>query len=211
MKKLIASLTAAAVLGGGAITLTSWLPIGSAGAQTPTTSAPSSSTSPARGGRLKHALDGLVSKGTLTQDQEDAVLSALRDAMAGRRPALRGAIKLAADTIGVEPTDLVKDIRSGKSIADVAKANKVDPQKVIDALVKAGDARIDQALANGTIDKDKADKAKASLPGRAKHLVEFTRQAGTNGSSDSGSSGSGSSGDSGSGGTGANSVDGLFN
>jgi hypothetical protein len=215
MKKLIASLTVAAVLGGGAVTVASWLPIGTAGAQTPTTQAPSSSSG--HGGRVKNALDGLVSKGTITQDQENAVLSAIRQAVAGRWPALRSAIKVAADTIGLEPMDLAKAVRAGQSIADVAKAHNVDPQKVIDALVKAGDARIDQALANGRIDQDKADQAKARLPERAKRLVNFTRPAKANGSSGNGSSGrgsssdGGSSGDSGSDGTGANSVDGLFN
>jgi hypothetical protein len=93
---------------------------------------------------------------------------------------IRGAIGLfgadadaAAKAIGISTDDLKKAVIGGQSLADVAKAHNVDPQKVIDALVAATksqdaqhprpngaaaptDAQITQritALVNGTLPK----------------------------------------------------------
>jgi hypothetical protein len=66
---------------------------------------------------------------------------------AGRRALVhrfgRQALELAAKTIGVKPADLLNEMRAGKSIADVATEHGVQPQTVVDALVKAADAKID--------------------------------------------------------------------
>jgi ribosomal protein S20 len=91
-----------------------------------------------------------------------------------RRHDRRGAVKLAAKTIGIEPKDLATGIRSGKTVAEVAKAHDVDPQKVIDAIVKAGDAKIDQAVKSGKLDGDRAAELKDRLGQRVTKLVNDT-------------------------------------
>src|SRR6478735_1105394 len=55
----------------------------------------------------------------------------------------RHAIGLSAKTIGIPRADLVKELRAGKTIAAVASAHDVTSQKVVDALVKAGTAKIE--------------------------------------------------------------------
>ena len=55
---------------------------------------------------------------------------------------------VAAKTIGVSRQDLVTALRNGQTIADVAKAHHVDPQTVIDAIVKAGSQRLTKAAEN---------------------------------------------------------------
>jgi uncharacterized protein (DUF433 family) len=50
----------------------------------------------------------------------------------------------AAKAIGIEREDLVAELRDGKTIAQVAQAHDVEPQTVIDALVKAGQTRLEQ-------------------------------------------------------------------
>jgi uncharacterized protein (DUF433 family) len=50
----------------------------------------------------------------------------------------------AAKAIGIERADLLAKIRDGKTIAEVAQAHDVDPQTVIDALVKAGQTRLEK-------------------------------------------------------------------
>jgi hypothetical protein len=62
------------------------------------------------------------------------------------RPGLRHprieVLKVAADTLDMTPEDLLKELRDGKSIADVAKEKGVDEQKVVDAIVADGTAKL---------------------------------------------------------------------
>jgi hypothetical protein len=52
------------------------------------------------------------------------------------RPGMRDFMAGAAETLGISVEDLIAEVRSGKSIADIAKENDVDVQAVIDALVE---------------------------------------------------------------------------
>lgn len=85
---------------------------------------------------------------------------------------IRGVVTTAADTIGIEKRDLVSALRDGQSIAQVAEANGVDPQAVVDALVAKGNAKVDEALAEGKIDEARAATAKEKMPERAQKIVE---------------------------------------
>jgi hypothetical protein len=97
------------------------------------------------------------------------------NAQQGKHPRIRkaavGAVKTAADTIGIAPKDLATELKAGKSVADVATEHNVDPQKVIDAIVAKADARIDTAVQNGKLTQDKADKLKAKVPQLATKAV----------------------------------------
>ena len=88
-----------------------------------------------------------------------------------RRAIARHAFLLSAKTIGVSPAELLKDLQSGQTIAQVATAHNVQPQTVIDALVKAADARIEKAKANGKISADRAAKLEAKVPTLAANFV----------------------------------------
>jgi uncharacterized protein (DUF433 family) len=177
MKKLLGSIGIIAVLGAGAFAITTVLP---AGAQSSPPSSSSSGPATKNGGRAaaaKSALDGLVQNGTINTDQENAVIQALKGALAGQghgrleRRIVGGAVKVAADKIGVQPKDLVAAVRSGQSIADVATAHNVNPSDVVKALVDAANQRIDQAVTNNRLPQDKADALKAKVPQLADKLV----------------------------------------
>jgi len=73
-----------------------------------------------------------------------------------RRRLRRAGVKLAAKTIGITPADLVKELRAGKTIAEVATAHGVQPQAVVDALKAAATAKIQAALAAGKITAERA-------------------------------------------------------
>ena len=101
------------------------------------------------------------------------------EAPARRHPALRAhrvkaALKIAATTIGIEPKALAQEIKDGKSVADVAKAHNVDPQKVIDALDAAAAKQIDDAVSSGKLQADRAAKLKDRLDQRIETLVNDT-------------------------------------
>jgi len=57
-------------------------------------------------------------------------------------------LEVAAKTLGLSTDELRTQLRDGKSLAEVAKAQGVDKQKLIDALVAAGEKRLDEAKAN---------------------------------------------------------------
>jgi hypothetical protein len=136
---------------------------------------------------IKAKLDEKVAAGDLTQEQAgqlyeraSTALPSLMDAtppVRGEGPGLKCghilafSLKTAAETIGIEPGKLMEALRSGSTIADVATANGIDPQAVIDALVAEATARIDQAVADGKIDAGRAAEMKANLAGHLTNLV----------------------------------------
>lgn len=81
---------------------------------------------------------------------------------------------VAAKAIGITESELTTALSSGKSMADVAKANNVDPQKVIDALVADQESEIAAALKAGTITQAQADAEKAAVPARIADQVNRT-------------------------------------
>ena len=124
---------------------------------------------------VSEALDDLVADGTITQQQADAVDEALDAARPERvhrhGPHGRGGpfggfftLEAAADAIGIDEEALRDALRDGQTIAEVAAANGVDVQAVIDAMVAAAQERVDEAMAN-------ADERLADLEERITDLV----------------------------------------
>ena len=134
---VIASATAAALLGTAGVSI--------AGAASSGGSPPAaSSTSP-----------------TTTAGTAEPHANAAAPARAGRRllrRLRRGGVRLAARTIGIKPADLVKELRAGKTIADVATEHGVQPQAVVDAIVQAADAKISAAQSKGKLTAARAAK-----------------------------------------------------
>ncbi len=139
---------------------------------------------------LDAKLDEKVLAGDLTQEQADALYARAGTALPtlmdreptpgehrGKiRKAIKGAINTAAEVTGVEPRELVEAIKAGETIADVATANGVDPDTVVDALVSQASAKLDEAVANGRISEEKATEIKGGLEERMTKLVNEGRQ-----------------------------------
>lgn len=91
---------------------------------------------------------------------------------AHRRTVARHVVEISAKTIGgITPQALVSDLRSGQSIAEVAQAHNVAPQGVVNALVRAGDARIGQAVNDHKLTQAQGSKIEEALPGAVTKLV----------------------------------------
>ena len=91
--------------------------------------------------------------------------SPLRSWLKAHRHAIRKAgLAVSAKAIGVTPTDLRTELKSGKSIAQVAAEHNVTAQTVVNDLVTAADAKIAQAVTNKKITSDRATKIEAALP-----------------------------------------------
>lgn len=124
---------------------------------------------------LKAALDALVAKGTITKAQEDAILQAVKDAAPKHEPKPSGPsvrsfvgdlMKATTGYLGLDAKTLLGELRSGKSIADVANglaAQGKSAKGLTDTLVNAADAKVDQAVAANKLTAEQAAALKAKI------------------------------------------------
>ncbi|HZP97513.1 MAG TPA: hypothetical protein VFC31_14430 [Candidatus Limnocylindria bacterium] len=133
-----------------------------------------------KGNKLKDVLDGLVSKGVITQQQEDAILGALKDASGDRDRAavlkriFAGLFDESATYLGVPPAQL-KTKLAGTSLAAIANATAGKSRDGLVAyLTNAADDAIAKAQADGKITEAQADKATAAVPDRVAKFVDHT-------------------------------------
>jgi hypothetical protein len=140
---------------------------------TDTTDTTDESEHPAPGTRLREMLQPLVDDGTIDAAQADAVSSYLAERRIERGPAARPhgglighGLEVVADAIGIDADTLADELRAGATIADIATANGVDPQTVIDAMVAEAQTHLDAAVANGRLDETEAAERAATLEQR---------------------------------------------
>jgi hypothetical protein len=88
-----------------------------------------------------------------------------------RRALRQGVLKVSAATIQISVQELRTDLRNGQSIAQVAQSKGVDPKTVVDAIVKAADAKIAALAQKGRITPERAAKLTARVPDLAQRLV----------------------------------------
>jgi hypothetical protein len=84
---------------------------------------------------------------------------------------LRGAGDVVTKAIGIDRATLRRDLGAGQTIAEIATANHVAPQAVIDALVAAAKTKLDAAVSAGKIPAALATRIEARLPTRVAKLV----------------------------------------
>ena len=126
------------------------------------------------------ALAGATSGSSSTPSQSAAVTAtAAKDthpvlrhrARVRLRRLLRGAAGVVTTTIGIDRPTLREELRSGKTVAEIANEHNVAPQTVIDALVTAATKRLDAAVAAGHLSAARASKIEQRLPDRITKLV----------------------------------------
>ena len=187
MRKVFASIAVVTAVAVGGLTVAAVNPLAAVsakGGQVPTTSQPAADQTGhvhrhgrrhLRGRILNQGLKKVVKDGKITEDQATAVRDAVKDRakLAGKRfaKAHTRTVEAAAQAIGITPDELRTALKGGQSVAQVAQSKQVDPQKVIDALVSAGTARVDQAVTAGKIKAERAAKIKERLPQAAAKIV----------------------------------------
>jgi len=83
-------------------------------------------------------------------------------------------IGAAAKALGITTNELLTDLGKGQSIADVAKAKKVDLNTVIDALVTDAKSKVAAAVKAGDLTQDQATKVETDLKAHITELVNNT-------------------------------------
>jgi hypothetical protein len=133
--------------------------------------------------KVKEALAGLVTDRTLTQDQADKVATTLADTrgMGGFGHGPRGGrggmdLAVAAKTLKLGEDDLREAMRSGDSLAAVAKKQDVTVQVLVDALVKAAKDRQAEDVKEGRLTQEQADQHAGDLTERVTAWVNGTHE-----------------------------------
>ena len=134
---------------------------------------------------IKEALKGLVTDGTITQQQADRVATTLNDSEALHRGGhgghgghggfgLRGGMALgtAAEALGITAEELRTALGEGKTLAEIAEAEGVETDALVDDLVAAATERIEQAVTNDRLTRERADELIAALPERVATAVQ---------------------------------------
>jgi len=141
------------------------------------------------GARLRDTLQTLVDDGTITAEQADAVTARLvenrpdrGDRSEGRGegggPGLFGrgvASEALTDLLGLDAQELRQQLRDGATLSEIATAQGVDPQAVIDELVAELTERVDNAVENGRIDQADADQKLADAEAKITDMVDNGR------------------------------------
>jgi hypothetical protein len=179
MYKRTAGLILSGVLATGAI---------GAVAMTPASATTSDNAVTSRLAGIKSALSGLVSDGTLTQSQANKVASTLDSKLPKGGPGgpgglgghfggmgMRTAHDAAAKALGLTVDKLHTALEGGKSLADVAKAQKVSVSSLVKAMVTAAQGELTAAVKDGTMTQAQADKIKSSLTERITDRVNDVR------------------------------------
>jgi hypothetical protein len=129
------------------------------------------------GDKLKQLLDGLVVKGVITQQQEDAILAAAKDATAKpvrTAKVVRDFLGESANYLGLAPKDLAAKL-PGTSLGKIADAT---PNKnkagLVTALSVAANDDITKALADKKIADDQAKRLRDGLAAEINTFVDRT-------------------------------------
>lgn len=140
--------------------------------------------------RLAGVLAPLVEDGTLTQEQADKVIDALKAERESRSGGIRDRIgggirdrigghlregsEILSQVLGLDQAGLVSALMSGQSVAQIAEAQGVDLQVVIDALVAEARTHTAEAVESGRITQEQADEKLADVEQRITEMVQLT-------------------------------------
>ncbi len=183
MRKKIATVVAGVALGASGMLL--------AGPALAAAGAPDAAAAvTSRVDRVKQALTGLVTDGTLTQAQADKVATTLGNADLGGRgghgpggfgpgggPGRGADLDAAAKALGVTAADLRTALQGGRTLAQVAADKRVPVATLVTALVDAEKAELAQAVKDGRLTQAQADQRGADLTARVTDRVNATRPA----------------------------------
>ena len=128
---------------------------------------------------IRGALDGLVSEGTITAAQADAVAAALAEKLprggGPHGPGMRGpgpALDVLADALGMTPDEVRTALMDGTSVADLAQEKGVALATVVDALVAEAKAHLDEEVAEGDLTQQEADERLEEIRTRIGEMVQ---------------------------------------
>ncbi len=132
-------------------------------------------------GQMNERIDQAVADGEMTQEVADELRAELAADVADKvnegfdrhdgdgisggwlKQRLDEAAAELMTLLGVTEDQIETELKAGRTLAEIATANGVEPQAVIDLLTTEAEAMIDEALAEGEIDQAEADELRTEL------------------------------------------------
>jgi hypothetical protein len=122
---------------------------------------------------------GAIAAATGTSDSDGAVavtaFAEPADDSGNRTVSLRGDVRArgseVAEFLGLTPEELREQISGGATLAEVAESLGVNPQSLVDYMVDEATAKVQEQVANGRIDQERADQLIANLSQRINTFV----------------------------------------
>ena len=129
---------------------------------------------------LRSVLDDLVADGTLTQGQADAVLDGVASARDERRgewqdrakEARTEALDTLAGILGLPAEEVSDALGSGSTIGELIEQQGLDRAAVVDEIVAAVAARVDEAVAEGQLPAGVADRVEEHAAELVDRLID---------------------------------------
>jgi len=140
-------------------------------------------------------LDEAVAAGKISPEEADQIRRRIEESQGlglglGLRGwhihALGGVVSSVAGTLNMAPRDILQDLRQGQSLAEILQAKGVSTDTLKSAILTAADEKLHQAVADGKLTQDQADKITARLTDNIDRILNWKR-----GSAGAGLSGSG--------------------
>jgi hypothetical protein len=158
--------------------------IGPAGAVAATSSATQALTS--RVTAIKNALAGLVKDGTITQEQADKVATTLDSKLpergfGGHGMRIGAGLDEVASIIGITPRELRTQLRSGKTLAEIAKSKGISQDTLVSKLLAAAKTRLAAEVKAGRLTQARADEITKNLSARITEMVTHSGPMGMRG------------------------------
>jgi len=129
---------------------------------------------------ISEALAELVTDGTITQEQSDTIASTLAETLPrgghghGGHGGFDKGVSLtsAAEVLNLSEDELRTQLEGGASLASIADVQGVARDTLIAELVESGQARLDEAVAEGRLTQAEADERAADLTERVTETVD---------------------------------------
>ncbi len=126
---------------------------------------------------IADALAGLVSEGTITQEQADAVAGTLGESDLGLghgRGPHAGHVdpEAVADAVGLTVDELRSELQDGSTLAEVAEEQGISRADLVDGLVAAAETELDQRVEDGHLTTAQADTIREGLSDRIDEAVD---------------------------------------
>ncbi len=121
---------------------------------------------------VEDVLADLVEDGVITAEQADAVAEALRENLPKRHHHRGFGFGLDIEaTLGITPQELMEALQDGQTIAEIAEANGVDLDAVLDEALENIQTHLDEAVESGRLDVDEVDEKLADIQERITDFI----------------------------------------
>ena len=131
-------------------------------------------------------LDEAVAAGKISPEEAEQIRQRIEESkglgLVGRhRHILSGIVRSVADTLDMTPREIAQDLRQGQSLAEIGQAKGVSTDTLKSAILTAADEKLDQAVADGKLTQDQADKIMTRLTNNIDKILNWKRGSGGEG------------------------------